>query len=169
MGEAGIFAPDSRVELIAGEIIDMPPIGSHHAAVVERFARQFHRAPNGFLVRTQQPLALNEYSEPVPDITLVRSRPDDYFAAHPTPSDVLLVVEVADTTLRYDLDDKAPLYAERGIVEVWIVDLEHREVVRFANLENGVYQTREVARAPARISPMRLPQVEVALEEVLAN
>src|SRR5690606_36131473 len=144
MGEAGIFAPNARVELIAGEIIDMPPIGSRHAAVVERFARRFHRAANGFSVRTQQPLALDEYSEPVPDVVLVRHRADDYVTGHPTPGDVLLVVEVSDTTLRYDLDDKAPLYAQAGIVELWIADLDHREVVRFANLDGGVYRTREM-------------------------
>ena len=118
MGEAGIFAPDARVELIAGEIIDMPPIGSRHAAVVERFARRFHQSANGFLVRTQQPLLLNSYSEPVPDVSLVRHHPGDYVTAHPTPAEVLLTVEVADTTLQYDLDEKAPLYAESAVPEL---------------------------------------------------
>jgi len=167
MAEAGVLAPDARVELIAGEIIDMAPIGSRHAAVVERFARRFHRSANGFLVRTQQPLALNNYSEPVPDISLVRHRPDDYVTAHPTPVDTLLVVEVADTTLQYDLDEKAPLYAESAVPELWIVDLTRREVIRLAEPEGGSYREREVASAAAHISPLLLPEAQIALSEVL--
>jgi Uma2 family endonuclease len=169
MGEASVFAPDARLELIAGEIIDMPPIGSRHAATVERFSRMFHHhAANDFSVRTQQPVALNDYSEPVPDIVLVRSRADDYAREHPTPADVLLVIEVAETTLRYDLDKKVPLYARSEIREVWIADLARREVVRFADSHDGLYRTRTVTPANASLSPILLPRLSVALSEILA-
>ena len=145
----------------------MPPIGSRHAAVVERFARRFHQSANGFLVRTQQPLLLNSYSEPVPDFSLVRLLPDYHVTAHPTPAEVLLTVEVADTTLQYDLDEKAPLYAESAVPELWIVDLTRREVIRFADPKDGSYREREVASAAAHISPMLLPEAQVAVSEVL--
>lgn len=127
MGEAGILGPADRVELIAGEIIDMSPIGAMHAAIVDVLARHFgRRAGESAFIRCQNPLRLDDLSEPEPDLTILRSRADCYTTAHPGPADVLLVIEVADTSLAYDLGTKVPLYARHGIPEVWVIDAATR-------------------------------------------
>jgi Uma2 family endonuclease len=126
MAEAGILRPDDRVELIEGEIIDMAPIGSRHAAAVKRIAQVLTLAlGKQATVSTQDPVRLDRHSEPQPDIAVLKPQADFYAAAHPGPSDVLLIVEVADSTLRFDRDIKLPLYARHGIPEVWLVDIEH--------------------------------------------
>ena len=115
MAETGIFSPDARVELIEGEVIDMPPIGSLHAGTVDYIANALRLAYGGqVIVRTQNPIRLSQHSEPQPDIALLRPRPDFYRNAHPTPVDVFLTIEVADTTLAYDTQIKLPLYARHG-------------------------------------------------------
>ena len=127
MGEAGILGPSDRVELIAGEIIDMSPIGAMHAAIVDVLARRFsRRACESLFVRCQNPLRLDDLSEPEPDLAILRPRADCYTTAHPEAADVLLVIEVADTSLAYDLGTKVPLYARHGIPEVWVIDAATR-------------------------------------------
>jgi len=128
MGEAGILGPADRVELIDGEIIDMSPIGALHAALVDVLARHFGRqAGDSVFVRGQNPLRLDGTSEPEPDITILRARADFYTMTHPGPTDVLLVIEVADTSLAYELGTKVPLYARHGIPEVWVIDAATRQ------------------------------------------
>ena len=127
MGETGILGPQDRVELIDGEIIDMSPIGVLHAAIVDVLARHFgRRAGELVFVRCQNPLRLDDISEPEPDIAILRPRADFYMTAHPGAADVLLVIEVADTSLAYDLGTKVPLYARHGIPEVWVIDAATR-------------------------------------------
>lgn len=127
MGETGILGPQDRVELIDGEIIDMSPIGVLHAAIVDVLARHFgRRAGESVFVRCQNPLRLDDISEPEPDIAILRPRADFYMTAHPGSADVLLVIEVADTSLAYDLGTKVPLYARHGIPEVWVIDAATR-------------------------------------------
>jgi len=124
MAEAGLLAPDDRVELIEGEIIDMAAIGSRHAACVKRLAKLFMtRLGERAVVGVQDPVRLSDLSEPQPDLAVLRDRSDFYASAHPGPGDVLLVVEVADTTLAWDRNVKGPLYGRTGVREVWIVDL----------------------------------------------
>ena len=126
MAETGILRPGDRVELIEGEIIDMAPIGSLHAAVVNRIAQTLTLAiGKRAAVSVQNPIRLDQYSEPQPDIAQLRPRADFYADAHPGPADVLLVVEVADSTLRFDREIKIPPYARHGIAEVWLVDIEN--------------------------------------------
>src|SRR2546421_10865468 len=123
MGEACIFPPDARLELIEGGIYEMSPIGSSHAACVKSLSALFHRLFGGTLtIGTQDPIRLNDFSEPQPDGVLLRQRDDFYRSGHPTPADVLLVVEVADTTVGTDSKVKVPLYARAGIPEVWLVN-----------------------------------------------
>jgi Uma2 family endonuclease len=125
MGEAGILREDDRVELIHGELIAMAPIGSRHAATVSRLTHVLIAAAgSNAIVSTQNPVALPPESEPQPDIALLKPRADYYAASLPGPSDVLLIIEVADTTLAYDRDIKLPLYAQHGIGEVWLIDLQ---------------------------------------------
>ena len=127
MGETGILRPADRVELIDGEIIDRSPIGALHAAIVDLLARHFgRRSGEAVFVRCQNPLRLDDMSEPEPDIAILRPRADFYTSAHLGPADVLLVIEVADTSLVYDLGDKVPLYARHGIPEVWVIDAATR-------------------------------------------
>ena len=130
MAEAGILSREDRVELIEGEIVDMAPIGSAHAGTVNRLARLAAKAmaEGSVLVSMQNPLRLDAHSEPQPDLMLLRPRADDYRDSHPTPADVLLLVEVADSTLAYDRGPKLALYARHGVPEVWIVDLGGRVV-----------------------------------------
>ena len=128
MGETGILGPQDRVELIDGEIIDMSPIGVLHAAIVDVLVRHFgRRAGESVFVRCQNPLRLDNISEPEPDIAILRPRADFYMTAHPGAADVLLVIEVADTSLAYDLGTKVPLYARHGIPEVWVIDAATRQ------------------------------------------
>jgi Uma2 family endonuclease len=132
MGETGILGSADRVELIDGEIIDMSPIGALHAAIVDVLARHFgRRVGETVFVRCQNPLRLDDMSEPEPDITILRPRTDFYTTAHPGPADVLLVIEVADTSLAYDLGVKVPLYARHGIPEVWVIDAMTRRTRLF--------------------------------------
>jgi Uma2 family endonuclease len=129
MAEAGILAPDARVELIEGEVIDMAPMRSRHGWAVNLLAARLHEVARGrAIVTCQTPLRLGEHSEPEPDLMLVRQRQGGYADRHPSAADVLLLIEVADTSLRYDLEVKVPLYARHGVAEVWVVDLENRRV-----------------------------------------
>jgi Uma2 family endonuclease len=132
MGEVGILRADARVELIDGEIIDMSPSGSRHAGVVRHMARLLERAVgDAALVSVQSPVSLGDASEPEPDIALLAPRADFYKSAHPRSADVMLIVEVADASLRYDRQIKVPLYARHAIAEVWIADIERDILTRY--------------------------------------
>ena len=145
MGEAGIFPPDARLELIEGEIFEMSPIGSPHAACVDALALLFtETARRRFLVRVQNPVRLNDFSEPQPDISLLRWRDDFYRDAHPTPADVSLIVEVADTTLIADRKVKLPLYARAGIAEAWLVNIPEEKIEIYSDPAGDSYQRAEV-------------------------
>jgi Uma2 family endonuclease len=129
MAEAGLFEPDERVELIDGEIIDMPPMGTRHASTIDRLVDLLKEAVRDrAMVRSQLPVRLGDESEPQPDIAVVRSRDDYYATQHPTAADILLLVEISAATLRYDREIKVPLYALHGVREVWIIDLDSRQV-----------------------------------------
>ena len=129
MADAGLFHEDSRVELIQGQIIDMSPIGSPHFGMVNRLNRLLVPLVGvRGLVSVQNPVRLDPGSEPQPDIAILKPRADDYETGAPGPDDVLLLIEVADTSLDFDRNVKVPLYAQSGIVEYWIVNLPERIV-----------------------------------------
>lgn len=164
MAEAGILGEDDRVELIEGEIIDRAPIGSEHTSGVNRLNSLFIRnVGEQAIVSVQNPIRLNEYSEPEPDLALLRYRADFYRHAHPGPEDILLIVEVADSSLRYDLEVKLPLYARHGIPEVWIVDLEHWRLEIYRQPEGETYQEKHCPALDKPIAPAGLPECEVDL------
>src|SRR4051812_8521708 len=141
MGEAGIFHPDDRLELLEGAIYEMPPIGSPHAACVDLLITLLTEwAQRRFIVRGQNPVRLNDFSEPQPDVALLRWRDDFYRNSHPTPEDVLLIIEVADSTVESDRSYKVPLYAKAGIAEVWLVNLPEEQIELFASPVNDEYQ-----------------------------
>lgn len=147
MAEAGILCEDDPVELIDGEIVRMSPIGSRHVASVglanESAHAQIPRS-SAFII-SQSPIRLDENSEPEPDLTVLRFRVDHYAGALPKPEDVLLILEVADSSLAYDRRTKLPLYAEAGIPESWLLDLDGEALERHTDPAGGRYGT--VARA----------------------
>jgi Uma2 family endonuclease len=164
MAEAGILHEDSRVELIEGEVVDMPPIGSPHAGLVNKLSHLIRRGVGeNAVVAVQNPVRLNDFSEPQPDIALLRPRPDFYTNAHPTPGDVLLIVEVADSSLEYDRRIKIPLYARHGIPEVWLVNVADRELIVHRQPMEGAYA--DIRRLPEReaLAPVRVPDAWVHL------
>jgi Uma2 family endonuclease len=130
MAAVGILGPKDRVELIEGEVVDMAPIGSAHGGRVNRFNRLVARvvADGRVLASVQSPLRLDRHNEPQPDLMLLRPRADDYTSSHPTAADVLLLVEVADSSLAYDRGPKLALYARHGVPEVWLIDLVNHAV-----------------------------------------
>jgi Uma2 family endonuclease len=164
MAEVGILAPGARVELIEGEVIDMPPIGSLHAGTVKYLARQLmYAVGDTAIVSTQDPVFLDPHSEPQPDVALLHPRPDFYRGAHPTPADVFLLVEVADTTLAYDTQIKLPLYARHGIPEVWLVDLTNqRFIIHRSPTSTGFHDAQSLTDLSA-VTPLLLPGVTVDL------
>lgn len=129
MAEAEVFGPEERVELLDGEVMWMTSIGSRHAGCVNRLNRRFVvGVGDRAVVAVQNPIQIGDFSEPQPDLVLLRPQPDFYAGHHGLPPDVFLVIEVSDTSLVYDLRRKAPLYVAGGIPEVWVVDLGARVV-----------------------------------------
>ena len=164
MGEAGIFTPDARLELIEGEIIEMAPIGSRHAGAVKILNRLLGGlVGDRAIVSVQDPLVVGERSALQPDLALLEPRADSYSGAHPTPGDVLLVVEVADTTLAFDLGTKVPLYARFGVPEVWVIDLQERAVRVFRDSSASGYRTSFTISGDDSVAVARLPDVVIAL------
>ena len=170
MAEADILTEEDRVELIAGQIVAMSPIGSRHAACVDRLNGLLHRQPgSAFIVRVQSPIALDAYSEPEPDLVLLRPRADFYAEAHPSAADVLLAVEVADTSIDYDREVKLPLYAQAGLPEVWLIDLQKGRIEVFAQPQGRAYQQRVEVTADATLTSPTVADLELAVADVLGE
>lgn len=167
MAEVGLLAPDARVELIEGEIIDMAPIGSRHGGTLTQLQDLLTRAVGArAIVRVQLPVRVSKFSEPQPDIALVTPRADYYKSRHPTAADTLLIVEVSDTTFRYDRQIKVPLYARHGIPEVWIVDLKSRQMHLFRSPSSEGYADAVSSAEPGTRKIAALPDVQVDLSGV---
>ncbi len=170
MGAAGVLRPDARVELLGGRIIDMSPIGPWHGGVVSRLTQLFIKlARDRWWVTTQNPLRLDEHSEPEPDVMLCRMSPDDYTRRHPVPEDVLLLVEVADASLDYDRGEKLPRYGRAEIPEVWIVNLEERVVEVYREPHYEGYGSKTVLAPGGQASPQAFPDVMVNVSELLGR
>ena len=159
MVESGVFPADLRLELVEGDLVEMSPIGPKHAAIVRRLTTRF--AP--LATRGEAPLVVGS-SELYPDLALLRPDLESYASRHPQGQDALLVVEVADTSLRYDLQVKLPLYAQAGVPEVWVVDLEGKRVLVHRKPEGGGYREAEALGPGARLS---FHGVEIPAEELL--
>ncbi len=169
MAEAGILTDRDRVELIGGEVIDLKAIGSPHAAVTNRLVRCFAQTMvDGLaLISVRNPLRLDAYNEPEPDFLLLRPRADDYRASHPGAADVLLLVEVSDSSLGYDRGIKLPLYARFGVNEVWIVDLVGAAIEAYRQPNEGAYAS--FARLTSgSLAPALLPGAMVDVTALLA-
>jgi hypothetical protein len=156
------------VELIDGEIVEMNPIGRRHIGAVDRLADIFVPQVRGqAIVRIQSPIALGDYGEPEPDLTLLRRRADFYTESDEQPEDILLVVEVADTSERYDRRTKAPLYARFGIPELWIVDLKRSRITRYLDPTPDGYASTRIYRRGESIGPLAFPELPIPVVDIL--
>lgn len=168
MAASGLLGESERVELIEGEMIDMAPIGSRHAFIVNRLSQAFSvGGANGqYLVSTQNPVCLGDRSEPQPDIALLKN--GNYMEALPMASDVLLIVEVSDTTLDYDREVKLGLYARHGIPEVWLMDVNAGELAVYREPAEGQYRLIRKPTTAETVAPVLVSGVAISLAELLA-
>ena len=168
MADAGILKHEDHVELIEGEIIQMTPIGSRHAACVSRLSHLlFEQADGNAIVRVQSPMRLSQLSAPEPDLRLARPRRDHYATDHPGPGDVFLIVEVAHTTLTYDRGTKLALYAAAKVPEVWIVDVDGRAIEVYTSPEGMRYLSGYRAGPADTVRSEQLRSIVVEVSRII--
>jgi Uma2 family endonuclease len=168
MAETGVLPPHARVELLDGKILDMSPIGPIHGGIVKRLSRFLNLGAKGrWIVSTQEPVQLDEHSEPEPDVMLLKPVADDYTSRHPVPEDVLLLIEVSDTTLDYDLQEKVPAYGRAGISEVWIVNLKNGTIEVYREPHFTGFGSKAVLSASDKAVPQAFPDVTIQVGELL--
>ena len=168
MAEAGILRPDERVELLAGEVIIMAPMGSRHAACINDFNEQFQEQSGRRVTKcVQTPLRLDEICELEPDLMLVQRRDDSYASEHPTAADVLLIIEVADTTIGADRLHKLPIYARFGIPETWLADLNGHRVEVHTEPRDGVYARVEYVEMDGILAPSAFLDIAIPVKDVI--
>lgn len=169
MVRAGVFHEDDRLELIEGDIVQMSPIGAAHAGVVARLNRLLaSRVAGRALVFVQNPIRLAR-SEPEPDLALLRPRSDDYVRSLPEAADILLLVEVAETSADYDRHVKLPMYAQAGIPEAWLLDLTRRVVEVYRQPSEAGYGEKHTYGPNARVTLQELSGIELSLSEIFAD
>jgi Uma2 family endonuclease len=170
MGEAGVFLPGDRVELIEGEIIAMNPIGDPHAGGVNRLTEiVVVRVVGKAITAVQNPVRLSEHQEPQPDLAILRFRDDRYASQGPKPEDVLLLIEVADSSVTFDLRVKGPLYARHNIPEFWLVDLGRQQVTVFRQPSPDGYRSMQIHERGASLTLAELPDVTIMVDEILGE
>ena len=168
MGEANIFSPESRVELINGEIIDMAPIGSNHAGHLKRINKLFTRLmPDNLITGVQDPLQLGDLSEPEPDFMLLKPNPDFYTSRHPIANDVLLLVEIADSSLKFDQIQKLRLYALHNIPEYWLLNLNDVCLEVYKKPHGEVYAEKTTLYSGDSITLSQLTNITIQVADIL--
>jgi Uma2 family endonuclease len=170
MIETGILTESDRVELIRGEIVEMAAIGRRHASCVNRLVRVCTQLlGDRVILSPQNPIELSDRSEPQPDIALLHPRDDFYESGHPQPSDVFLLIEVADTTIETDREIKIPLYAEANIPELWIVNLNEQCIEVYRHPSGGEYGTVQTFRRGESLSILAFPEWAIAVDDLLGR
>ena len=172
MDKAGVFCENDRVELIDGEIIEMAPIGSYHNGCVTTLTHIFVRVvPDGVRVQVQGAVQMDESTMFQPDLAILRPREDDYFESNPTPEDVMLVIEVSDSTVAHDRNVKIPKYAQSGVPEVWQVNLPYGFIDRFVDPDPATGRYRSVMRHSRgqTIAAMLLPNAKLDVSDILLS
>lgn len=168
MAQAGILTEDDRVELVEGEVIEMSPIGSRHAGCVKRLNTILSRSVGEeIIVSVQDPIHLDEFNEPQPDVALLRWREDFYTKSHPTAADVLVVIEVADTSVEYDRKRKQPLYARTGVPEVWLANLPEDRFEIHTQPSGDEYQSITIVRRGETINSQAVAGLSVNVSDIL--
>lgn len=167
MIEAGILTTEDKVELLEGEIIQVNPQRSPHAATIQYASDNIRKLLAGkVIIRVQLPITLRPNSEPEPDIAVVRIDSRSYFDNHPIPDDIFLLIEVADTTLTTDRKRKSVIYAQAEISEYWVLDIQNRQVYAFRELREGCYQEETILSEETTLSPITFPDVSVSLRQL---
>ena len=170
MGEAGIFTAGDRVELIDGEVREMTPIGSPHAGIVNRLNELLvTRLAGRANVIVQNPIRLDRHTEPQPDLVVARRRKSFYADRHPEPGDVLVVVEVADSSLRYDRAEKVPRYGGAGIPETWLVEVEAGTITVYTEPGPEGYARQQVRRRGERVVASGVPDLRLAVDDIFGG
>jgi Uma2 family endonuclease len=170
MYEAGILAESERVELLEGEIFTMSPIGPLHMGIVNRLTRLLVRqAGDDGVVSVQNSVLLDPHSLPQPDFALLKPRADDYTKSHAQPADVLLLIEVAQTSLAHDRRKKLPLYAAAGVPEVWIVNLNQKQIEQFSQPHGRQYKQHTVVLRGEAIAASLLPAVAFGVDQLFSE
>jgi len=168
LGEMGFFHPEERVELLSGNIIKMSAKGTAHTSATRRTASVLRDLlGNQAAIYTQDPIALDDNSEPEPDIAVVRIDPFDYATHHPTPSEVYLIIEVADSSLTFDREIKAKIYARSGIADYWVLNVGDRQLHVFREPAVDGYQSEVILGETASISPIEFPAFNIAIQAML--
>jgi Uma2 family endonuclease len=169
LAEAGILHEDERVELIEGELVTMSPIGIRHAATVNRINELLVRHFQGrAIVSVQNPVGVDDHSEPQPDVALLRYRDDYYAGCLPAAADVLLCIEVSDATIAYDRDVKGPLYARAGIADYWLVNLVDNVVEVYRQPQKGTYSRRQRHAQAGELAPLSFPETSFKPVDLIA-
>jgi Uma2 family endonuclease len=168
MAQAGIFHEDDHVELIEGEIVRMAPIGNRHIGVVNSLNRAFSAllASGRAVVSVQNPVIVGDTTEPEPDVVLLRFVEDNYRSRKPEARDVLLLVEVADTSLDYDRLTKVPLYASAGITEVWLIDLTENQIEVYRGPSGGAFSGEQIYARGSTLSPLAFPDLQIKVADI---
>jgi Uma2 family endonuclease len=160
MMESGIIREGERVELISGQIFTMAAKGTRHTVSTTRLLKELWRLiEERAIVRCQDPISLPNNSEPEPDLAIARLRSDDYVNSHPAPEDIILVIEVADSTIKFDRETKAPLYAAAGISEYWIINLIDDRLEIYRQPEGNIYTSIEIITPPRSINLPQFPEI----------
>ena len=168
MANEGAFEPGERIELIGGEIFDMSPIGNLHARCVKFLANYLIQSLNGiYIVGVQDPVVLDDLSEPQPDLSVLRYRPDFYKEETPSAKDIILIVEVADTTAIFDRGIKLRRYASAGVSEYWLIDLVADHVEVHTNPDEDSYGSLKIFRRGENVSSEAIPAIELSVDEIL--
>ncbi len=169
MAEVGLIPRGARVELLDGQIVDMMPIGPFHSGVVNRLNALFSKLNDErWIVVAQNPVRLSRNNEPQPDLMLVKRRADSYTRSHPGPDDVFLLIEAADSSLDFDHAEKLPIYGKAGISEVWIVNLQDRQIELYRDPHFTGYGTTIILREDAKAAPAAFPDAQISVGELLA-
>ena len=168
MVEAGVLHEDDRLELLDGEILKMAAIGPRHSMCVDTLAAfLITKLKKTAIVKNQNPVRLNDFSEPEPDLAVVRPRADRYAGGHPTPYDILILIEVADTTAENDRNAKIPAYARAGISEAWLVDLNNDRIEIYTQPDQGFYREIRIVSREQRVVSQNFPNLRLKADDIL--
>ena len=168
MAQTGILDEDESVELLEGRIIHMSAKGTAHSSAVARTYKLLQKSLDGYAwIICQDPITLNQRSEPEPDIAVVKIDPLDYADHHPTPKEVYLIIEVADSSVKFDRDTKGKAYAQAGIKDYWVLDVVERKLYVFRDFSNDGYCTEITLDENSTISPLQFPDVHIEVGKIL--
>jgi Uma2 family endonuclease len=168
MSDLGILDPNQRTELIAGQIVLMTAKGTPHVITLQLLATNIQeQLGKSALIRTQDPIRLDNFSEPEPDLAIVKGTILDYAEHHPIPEDIYLVIEVADSTLKQDCEVKDKLYARSNIAEYWVIDIKNRQVRIFRDPTPTGYGSQLMLTATHAVSPLAFPEIVLSIDSIL--